>query len=147
MVEIKNAALLTGLFGHWPDFHDAELIALRLDAAGHAGPSLEADFEVAEMSEEVDDRGYYRDRQRARATLRFGSVRRLRLNDFLYQNVLGALALAPAGPEDFDEVFGPDWDQGRRRYRVSWGSSIGCAADFLCDSIAVVVATPVTQAT
>ena len=147
MVEIENAALLTDLFGHWPDFHDAELIALRLDAAGYEGPWLEADFEVAEMSSEIDERGYYRDRQRARATLRFGPVRRLRLEDFLYQNVLSSLELAPAGPDDFDEVFGPDEPDGRRRCRVRWGSAIGCTADFLCDSIAVTTAAPVARAT
>jgi len=141
-IEIENAELLTHLFGHWPDFHDAEVIALRLEATGRAGSSLEADFEIAEMSSGVDERGFYRDRQRVRATLRFGDIRRLRLEDFLHQNVLSSLELAAAGPDDYDEVFGA-CKEGRRKYRVGWGSAIGCAADFLCESVTVLSASPV----
>ena len=146
MVEIKNATALSDLFGHWPDFHDAELTALRLDATGHQGPSLEAHFEVAEWTSELDERGYFRERQRVRVTLRFDDVRRLRLSGFLYQNVLFRLDAALAAPGDHDEVFGDD-AQGRRRFRVRWDSSIGCEADFLCDAIRVVAAEPVAQAT
>jgi len=145
MIEIQQAALLTNLFGHWPDFHDAELRILRLDASGHEGPALEAEFDVAEMSQEVDERGYYRDRQRARTTLRFERVARLRLRDFLYQNVVAELALREAGPDEHDEFFGDD-PLGRRRYRVQWTSSIGCEADFLCDEIRVLTAAPAVRA-
>jgi hypothetical protein len=79
MVEIENSALLVALFGHWPDFHDGEIRQLRIDAGDHRGPSVEIDLEVTEKSADVDARGYYKDRQRARVTLRFENVGSLRL--------------------------------------------------------------------
>lgn len=145
MIEIGNASALFDLFGHWPDFHDAELITLRLDAAEHSGPRLEAEFEVAEMSSEVNDRGYFKDRQRARTTLRFNRVARLKVTDFLQENVLSSLELSEAGPDDYDKIFGKG-PEGRRRYRVKWDSSVGCEADFLCDTIEVLAASPFARA-
>jgi len=146
MVEIENSSAVVGLFGHWPSFHDAELITLRLDATGYRDPVLEVDFEVAEYTSDVDERGHFRVRQRARVSLRFERVARLRLEGFWRQNVLTALHLAEAGPEDVDDVVGDD-PEGRRRYRVHWGSALGCAAEFLCDSVAVVAARPIAPAT
>ena len=69
--------MLIDLFGHWPDFHDAEIRQIRLDTEGYRDPCLEIDFEVAEMSPELDQRGFYRDRQRARTTVRFENVANL----------------------------------------------------------------------
>ena len=57
MTEIQNAAALIDLFGHWPDFHDGEIHAMRLDMTDHSEPSLEIAFEVTEMSNAIDDRG------------------------------------------------------------------------------------------
>jgi hypothetical protein len=145
MIEIDNEATLSDLFGHWPDFHDAELITLRLDATDRSGPLLEAEFEVAEMSSEIDERGYYKDLQRARTTLRFNRVGRLLLSDFLEQNVLSSLELSEAGPDDYDRFFGTG-PVGRRRYRVKWDSAIGCEADFLCDTLEVLTASPFARA-
>jgi hypothetical protein len=140
MIEIGNASTLSDLFGHWPNFHDAELITLRLDATDHSDSQLEAEFEVAEMSDEVDDRGYYKDRQRARTTLRFNRVARLLVSDFHSQNVLRSLEFSETAPEDYDRTLGPR--QGHRRYCVQWESAVGCEADFLCDSIEVLAASP-----
>jgi hypothetical protein len=145
MIEIDNASTLSDLFGHWPDFHDAELITLRLHATEHSGPQLEAEFEVAEMSGEVDDRGYFKDSQRARTTVRFNRVARLLVSDFLEQNVLSSLKLSEAGADDYDKIFG-NGPRGRRRYRVRWDSSVGCEADFLCDTIEVLAASPFARA-
>src|SRR5919206_4373683 len=115
MIEIERANLLTALFGHWPSFHDAEVLSMRLAARGDGAPSLEVEFEVAEMSPETDDRGYYRDRCRARVHVRFSDLRRVQLHGFLYQNVLTTLQIEESGPEVYDEWFGPDEPQGRRR--------------------------------
>ena len=145
MVEIENAALLADLFGHWPDFHDAELRALRLDTTDPAGVVLEADVEVAEMSHEVDARGYYGDRQRCRATLRFGGVLNARVDGFRRQNVLDALALEELGPAE-RAAAGEGW--GARRYRVRLVPIGGfCAVEFLCDTVAVAHAAPVARTT
>ena len=146
MVEIENSALLVALFGRWPDFHDGEIRQLRIDATHHRGPSVEIDVEVAEMSSEVDARGYYRDRQRARTTLRFENVGSLRLDGVYSQNVMSELRIEPAGPADFDEVLGADDPRARRRYRVDWSSAIGMAGSFICDHVIVLRAEPHVRA-
>ena len=138
MVDIENAALLVALFGHWPDFHDGEIQRLRVDASDHRDPALEIDFKIAEKSAEVDERGYYKDRQRAYATLRFENVGSLRLEGVFNQNVLGELRIEAAGPNDFDEVLGADDPRARRRYRVDRSSAIGMAGSFICDQVSVV---------
>jgi hypothetical protein len=140
MVEIENESALSTLFGHWPDFHDAELLAMTLSTGNQSNPVIEATFNVAEMSSELDERGYFKDSQRALAVLRFRNVARVRLTDFAQQNVLDSLELSQAGPDDYDPMWG-ERPQGRRKLRVGWVSSVGCEANFLCDAIEVVSAT------
>ena len=140
MIEIQNASLLTDLFGHWPDFHDAEIRGLRIDASEYRDPVLEIDFEVAEMSDETDERGYYRDRQRAVTTISFARVANLRIEGVYSQNVIFELSLEPTSPDDFDEVIGPDDTKPRRHYQVRWTSSLGMEASFICDAVTVVSA-------
>jgi hypothetical protein len=146
MVEIDNEALLSNLFGHWPDFHDAEIFALILAARDHSAPAIDIEVEVAGMSSEIDERGFYRDRQRARAMIRFHNVARVRLTDFLDQNVMSSLELAHCTSDDYDEFFGKG-PEGRRKFKVQWESAIGSQADFLCDSIEVLSAAPFARTT
>ena len=144
MIEIEGARLLEDLFGHWPDFHDAELRAVRLEAPGNGPASLELEIEVAEMSSEVDDRGFFRDRQRCRATFRFNDVLNVVLDGFRYQNVLNALEIAELAAKE-REIEGAGW--GERRYRVRLiPIPAFCAVEFLCDSLTVLSATPVARA-
>ena len=146
MADIENSALLTDLFGHWPDFHDAEIHWLRVDATEHRNPNLEIDFEVAEPSSELDERGYYKDRQRARAVLRFENVGSMRLEGIYNQNVLGELLIRAASPDEFDEVLGASDPRARRRHYVEWWASLGMAGSFICDEIVVVSAQPWVRA-
>lgn len=146
MIEIQNASLLTNLFGHWPDFHDAEIRGVRIDISDYREPVLEIDFEIAEMSAETDERGYYRDRQRAITTISFARVANLRIDGVYSRNVIGELSLELAGPEDFDEVLGADDARSRRQHLVRWNSSLGMAASFLCDQVTVVAAAPRARA-
>ena len=144
MIEIESARLLEELFGHWPDFHDAELLAVRLDASTRPA-SLELEIEVAEMSSEIDERGSYRDRQRCRVVFRFENVLNVRLEGFRYQNVLDAFQITELGPTEHTTA-GEGW--GERRYRVALiPIPAFCEMEFLCDSIAVLSATPVARAT
>lgn len=144
MVEIDNSALLVNLFGHWPDFHDAELRGLRLEAPHRGQPSLEADIEVAEMSLEVDARGYFRERQRVLTTLRFANVLEVAVSDFRDQNVLDALEIRDSTAEGS----ATDLVSGVRRYRVTFVPISGyCGVTFLCDGIEVLRARPMARAT
>jgi hypothetical protein len=143
MIEIDNAALLVDLFGHWPDFHDAEIRSVRLDATNADDVILEVEIEVAEMSDEVDERGCYRDRQRCRTTLRFRNVLDASVIGFQYQNVLDAVEITEPGPEDRPAA--QPW--GERRYRVRCIPIPGfCEVEFLCDSMSVVSVVPVVRA-
>jgi hypothetical protein len=145
MIEIESVGLLEAMFGHWPDFHDAELRAVRLEARSGLPPSLELEIEVAETSSEVDERGLYRDRHRCLATFRFGNVLNVRLDGFRYQNVLDALQISELAPMERAGA-GEGW--GERRYRVVLIPIPAFAAmDFLCDSVAVLSVSPVARAT
>lgn len=146
MTEIQNAAALIDLFGHWPDFHDGEIHAMRLDITDHREPSLEIAFEVAEMSNEIDDRGFYRVRARARTVIRFERVVNLRLEGIYLQNCIGELTIAQTAPEDFDEVLGGGHPHSRRRHRVDWSASVGMTGSFLCDDITVLSVEPSVRA-
>lgn len=57
---IDAAGALVEIFGYWPAFHDAEVIAVRLDRSGVSGsPELEADVHVFEMTSTVTPDGFY----------------------------------------------------------------------------------------
>ena len=145
MVEIEHSARLVDLFGHWPDFHDAELRALRLEAPRDGRPSLEADIEVAEMSDEIDERGYYRDRQRALTTIRFSNVLDVSVLDFRFQNVLDALQLRETTLAERPQG-GAAW--AARRYHVTFVPIGGfCEVALLCDAVEILKAVPVARAT
>ena len=130
-MEIEHAERLAAWFGHWPDFHDAELRAIRLDAQASGGPVLEADIDVAEPSSEIDERGYYRVRQSCRTTLRFHNVTQVAMDDFRQQNVLEELVVRVLEPQDAVECAAP-W--ATRRLYVELVPIPGfCALTFLCD--------------
>ena len=136
MIEIEHAERLSDLFGHWPDFHDAEIRALRLASPGRAPAALELDVDVAEMSREVDERGYFKPRQRCSATLRFEDVVGASLTDFGLQNVLDAIVVTELSPAEYAGA-GGFW--GGRRYRVQCVPIAGfCEVDLLCERIIVV---------
>lgn len=143
MVEIENAELLTSYFGHWPDFHDAELLAIRLETTmQERKASLEADIEVAEYSPEVDEKGYYKDRRRCHTTLRFERVLDVALDGFAYQNVLDDIEIREITPEE--QASDPEW--WKRRYQMRFAPIAGfCEVLFRCDSIAVLSAVPVAR--
>lgn len=142
---IQHSELLSALFGHWPDFHDAELLSLRLDARTEDGPVLEADLEVAEMSDRIDERGYYLPRQKCRTTLRFRSVTGVAMDEFREQNVMDDLVIRGLEPAGAERLTFP-W--GARRLQVEFIPIAGfCALSFLCDAAEVVRAESTLAAT
>jgi immunity protein 50 of polymorphic toxin system len=143
MDEIQHASRLTELFGHWPSFHDAEIIGAQLRAATATPSSLELEVEIAEMSGEVDEAGFYRDRQRCRAVLRFENVSELGLLDFGPQNVLNDLTVRLTEPRDHERLKG-FW--GDRRYYVRFEPIAGfCEIELYCDRLEVVSAVVVER--
>jgi hypothetical protein len=130
---IERIELVTDLFGHWPHFHDAHILALRLTAPG---PALEADVWVFETLDETDETtGFLRVSQQADITLRFERITQLLVADFTEDhNIMGDLVIGDASALPVDD------DADRRRYRVHFQPIYGCEVEFLCDSIAVVAA-------
>jgi hypothetical protein len=139
--EIAHAERLIDLFGHWPDFHDAEVRALRLDATDPAAPFLEADVDIDEPA-----RGYeYPARARCRTTLRFGNASQIAVTEFRGQNVLDELNIRRLDPAEAERLAYP-WPAGH--LQVEFIPVPGfCAVNFLCDTAEVVHATLLPAAT
>lgn len=143
--QIEHAVRLAAFFGHWPDFHDAELRALRLDATAPGGPVLDVDIEVAEMSGEVDERGYYRDRQRCRTTLRLRNATVVALEEFREQNVIDELVVRRLDTAEAERLAFP-WVA--RRLQLEFIPIPGfCTLRVFCDAVEVVHAEAILAAT
>ena len=56
---VDGAELLTVRFGYWPSFHDAEVVRVRFERSGEDSPFMECQIHVFEMTEEVDEEGFY----------------------------------------------------------------------------------------
>jgi hypothetical protein len=134
---ITNSEALTRIFGTWPAFHDAEVLQISLDRDGPAGPELESQIHVFEMTAEVTQEGFYELRNHTLATLAFSGVDELRIEDFNQQNVLYGLTLTDISNRQLDVL----------KWEVSFSSSFGVSAQFLCKTIGVVSAEPFTPGT
>jgi hypothetical protein len=136
MIDTKQnvgAEKLVSIFGSWPDFHDAEIMRVRLDCApgSAAAPSLELVIHAFRMTSEVDAQGYFVLADHSLVTLRFSQIEALSLNDFREGNVVFSLNLSPLPGDD-----------GRLRTNVDLTSSYGMHGEFTCDVVEVVSVTP-----
>jgi Immunity protein 50 len=137
---IENSEALTDIFGYWPSFHDAEVLRIRLDnregevddRGAPAGPRLEADIHVFEITDTVTAEGFYALRHHTLVTFAFDGIADDHLQWFSHQNALSELFL-----EDITD------DQVERlRWSVHFDSSIGVEARFKCEAIRIVSAVP-----
>src|SRR5258705_6613043 len=91
---IQGYERLTGIFGAWPSFHDAEVLRLELDRRGNSDQvELMADVYVFEMTSNVTDGGFYELRNGTLVSLRFHGIADLELSGFNGQNALFGLRL------------------------------------------------------
>lgn len=60
---IVGADRLTGHFGRWPSFHDAEVVRLVLDRHGTDGPTAELVVHVWSVGADVDEHGSFQRRE------------------------------------------------------------------------------------
>ena len=131
MVEIHNKELLSSRFGgHWPSFHDAEIISMRLERAGEDTPYLEVDIHVFEMTKEIDAKGYYVLKNHTRVTFRFCEISLEHLKWFNHQNVLSDLIIQESNRTDKEHPI-----------EVVMPSSYGCEVKLECERIKIVSAT------
>jgi Asp-tRNA(Asn)/Glu-tRNA(Gln) amidotransferase C subunit len=127
--KIQNSHLLTGIFGRWPSFHDAEVLRITLDRgeSGSFEPSLEAVIHVFEMTSEVDDKGYYLLKNHVAVCFRFREIVNLSLEGFNQQNVLQHLAIDHLSDREQDKV----------KFKVVFEGIFGVEAEFHCESISI----------
>jgi hypothetical protein len=128
--KIKNSNLLTGIFGEWPSFHDAEVLKIVLDRASEGeddGPNLEADIHVFEVTSEIDDKGLYNLTKHTLVRLAFLVLDELLLTDFNHQNVLMTLGIVDISDRQLERI----------KFEVVFSASWGVAAKFQCSAIEV----------
>ncbi len=130
MNAIKSANLLTDVFGHWPNFHDAEICSVRLDRNRADGtvPSVTMLIHVFELSGTTDQHGFYHAKASVMVELGFSDVQSLELSGLNSQNVLNGLMIEP-DPTD-------------ARFTVELDSSYGLSGAFTCGQINVLSARP-----
>lgn len=127
---ITNSDAVVSVFGHWPSFHDAEVLGLELarQIDGPSGPSLVVQIHVFSMTNEVDDRGYFVCKNHSTVLLKFDGIFELELDGFNHQNALSGLGIAASGTEGlFDVHFDPAY---------------GMESRFKCRAIEVASVTP-----
>jgi hypothetical protein len=133
---VVNFQALTAIFGYWPSFHDAEVLTMHLDRAGDDRPSLDVRVHVFEMTDQVDERGFYVLRKHTLVTLRFADILLSNLRWFNHQNSLSGLGIFATEEADVDG----------RAIGVSFGSNYGVEADLICRRAIVVAVEPYEQA-
>ncbi|HEX5283831.1 MAG TPA: Imm50 family immunity protein [Bryocella sp.] len=77
-------------FGHWPTFHDAEVVSVYLHRSGES----RLDVHFFKTLPHVDSQGHYRTERHATVRFTFREVVALELYDFNHQNVLSSLQIS-----------------------------------------------------
>jgi len=127
---VEHADRLSGIFGRWPSFHDAEVLHLSLDRAGGI-PTLELLVHVFEATSELDANGSYVLRNHTLVRLRFVDLVLEEIAGFNEQNVLFDLTVVEQSSGG-----------GQRRLRVELSTSYGLSGSFECERAIVVEASP-----
>ena len=136
---IEGSEKLTGIFGYWPSFHDAEVLDVHLFRGGiklkekrYLFPVLTTKLHVWELTNEVNQQGYFVLRKHTLTTMRFHDVLDLRMEGFNQQNAILQLSITrnqtsenPAGA-----------------FVVNFDPAFGMGAAFTCSRIEVVDAVP-----
>jgi len=81
---IVGARELYDWFGYWPDFHDAEVVKLRLDPAAQSSLVIH----TWEMTNRVNEQGHYELTKHAVVELVLQGISKVDLVDFLEHSIL-----------------------------------------------------------
>ncbi len=125
---VNNAELVTRIFGHWPSFHDAEVHAILLERGVSNGPILHSRIHVHELTDEIDEHGFFILINHSMVALRFTEVEIDQWQPFNAQNVLGGL-----------EITRMERAPGEQKLLVHFWPCFGFATLFTC-ALAEVVA-------
>lgn len=126
--QIRNSEKLTAIFGRWPSFHDGWLRQVTFE------PSHDCvmDFEIHEMTNQVDAKGFYVLTKHTRTTIRFGECESLQIESGFAGCIIFELKLNPTQLEI--------------RKKPGWAVELGSSTDFKlnlkCATVEVVEAVP-----
>jgi len=118
-------------FGHWPSFHDAEVISVRLErdrGEPLTGPVLTFVFHLFRIEVAPDDPA----RDNTVTSICFREVESLRLFDFNHQNAISGLAIATSYCQ---KLSGPI-------FSVEIKPGFGLSCSFSCTQIEVLSVEP-----
>jgi Immunity protein 50 len=97
---IRGSKKVTGIFGYWPVFHDAEVLELELwrgqvdpEKQIYILPKLVLKVHVWQMTKNVDSRGYLICNNNTIVKLRFDDIKDLEMNGFNHQNAIMDLVI------------------------------------------------------
>lgn len=135
VVTVFNAEALESRFGSWPSFHDAEILALRLDSGQRSDGRvrLELDIHLFTSEGNLPD-GRFNSVLHTVATLEFTDLADVELDRFGPQNVLFDLELHDLGTTSPTGA----------RMQVELVSSNGLTGAFHCAEAAVIAVEPHT---
>jgi hypothetical protein len=148
---IKNSYKITDIFGYWPEFHDAEVLELRLTVAdaepwatGSESPAMEMLVHLFEMTGDVSPEGNFCLDKHTLVRLRFGNVEALQLANFWYQNCIFELEF---GIEPVSQSRNGQSVESPRQNLLSVDihSAVGLSGKFRCQSVEVVSTEPCDQ--
>ena len=139
---IEGSERLLGIFGYWPSFHDAEVIELHFwrgdanpDSGSYHLPILTVKLHVWEITNNVDDEGYFERVKHTLTTIRFHDVDEFKMEGFNHQNAILGLHIAEQqGSQGPAAVLS-----------VNFRPAFGMMAEFTCLRIGLLDASPCTE--
>jgi hypothetical protein len=93
-------------FGHWPDFHDAEVLSVQLSRDEESSLVVQAS-----LYSQLDDSGRFTPTRTAVVTFAMNEISDISLEDFSSQNVIASLSLETA-PEGWKVIVSPIYGLG-----------------------------------
>jgi hypothetical protein len=136
---IVGSEKLTRIFGHWPSFHDAEVLELhfwRGDTQADKGiydfPVLTLTVHVWELTKEYDAEGYMVLRHHTLTRLRFFDVEDFQMQGFNHQNSIMELKVRSAERVERPSPY----------FAAEVEPAFGIAASFKCLRVEVLDAVP-----
>jgi hypothetical protein len=89
VAQVPGADKLVNWFGHWPSFHDAEVINLELNRVGRSRVNLHTFATISEL----DNRGRYRTDKHTLVSFLLENISSMQLDGFNDQNVISMLGV------------------------------------------------------
>src|SRR3712207_6464669 len=93
---IENSEAVVSVFGYWPAFHDANVLSL---VVSETSASLALTLHVWEMTNDVDEQGYFILRKHHLVSLKFEAVSQLQIRDFAIPNILHCFSIQTASEQ------------------------------------------------